>query len=1774
MSFLDNLGDAVHSVGKVAKAGWNVLTPVAAVSGLVVDLATAPWNDKADYNGFLNTLESRGMARLGQALKPIDYLAAGHGDDIVREVGSGSRYAYSNFITPTVGAVLGASGTGADAHKGAFLNPQNWIESFQKGKDVSPGQIAYAGIAGGVGSAARGVGAGGILPGSGVTSADFNLDDPEDRAVFHHGLGRLASGAVDLAVAWNLDPLVLAGRAASVVRRAKVIQPITAGTDIEAKLNTGRINGLIDELMNRPTVAQREEWLARNPSLSGPRASDDASAIVHLLARAENPTEAKNLLRLMMNPNRRNAAVLGHDAERLLVQANYLRDVRLPGIQRALDRNSLRSDQAALAERPGMLAQIDDLNANIATMRETAHYNQMLERAHSSLRNVPRIAAPQRVGNRFESMTGATWGVYQPSRLNVGVRVLKSATTMRAGVIDRNRPGEGLLQLQRMFDRTGHAFEARPLTRDPGGRFGLVRTPGAGISAEERGRHYAAWNAASTETEQTTAILAAEHAVVAHYAERLGIDAKVAEEIVNVAQHRRGTAQTYFRPKTAYTGARDTEGRLIDRLADDGVGEGGHALLETQLTNHFPLLDVDQINRIMVTHRATLQAQSGTILDGLRGMKGAAMADGSDAMKQIGVLGKANPVVRKMSAAREFGVAGGDEILGIFNQLWKPAQLMRLGWTIRVITDEQLRQIAILGAMSHFANVAHSLSHPNALQAAEVKASREELERMEAEILDRAALPDSVVREPNGNLQRVYHGTNATFEHFDDRAHMGFGWFGQGHYFTVDPAYASTYAKAGRGGNVRMHYLDLKKVWDYEMDTLSRNQAARLVHSVGRDPRVVLAGKDPSELTLANLDEWMNVGGKGGGSQKAFNREMRSMLEASGHDGVTHLERVPGPTADESVRYTQFAEGRRSYIAFSADSIHSPHLPNGAPTAAEAADIAALRKATKGRRKNRAAKFSEDQVSYDSLGRPVIHEGAFGGADGAVMADLSSSAGALSREARAAGAFAEISDLNGRYLNVVRARAGQPTTIMPTTDAITATEREAHAKLYAQSWQRAVNDQIGQSAIGRRILQGWTDEQVVMWLRHSTEGRALRERIPTRGHNPWQWAQEVRQHVDHYLPSESLRRLALEGRARISHLETAVPNVALRPEIHGESLGESLGTGVIATQWAKMVKSTYRRLGSTPTNVLSRHPHFAALYKNEMQKLVSAYQVAEHEAIPVREVQRMQKVARERALTGVRSTLYELSNASNLSHTFRYVTPFYSAWQEALTRWGGLFLEDPSRLAHMTQMWEAPSKMGLVKTDPDTGQQFIIVNAPGWMDKFLPDQIETMAVPKYWMRDLVAQGTYWMTPGFGAPVALPVAHMVRDRPDLYQDVTSILPYGPGRNAWDVVLPAAAKRAVSLWRKEDDATYAQTEVRIAQDLDTDRRLGKNNYTPEQLRAEVRKRTDNFFKLRVLVNLTLPFSPAFKSPYSKGGVTDPHGQVSPVDGYIEAAKRYRDSYSKMPGGQDPNGKRWEEKYLEDFGPDYFAFTGSASKSYTGIAPTVEGFQAGREFSDLLAQSPQFGSFIVGSDAQAGEFSSVAYNAQFDNETSPGSGVKDRARLSPQQALEKTQVAQGWIEYQKAALAIKQMMVARGAKSLNGEGVRDLAVLKRAAVARISRDFPAWAIEHNSITLDKTAEFIGFLGQHIDDARWADRPGMGTLKTYLSGRKVISSLLNARYAAGGDSTLGSKNNADLAVMWELAVERWKEQDVAFSLIHARWLERDLGLEPDHQQEEVLSA
>ncbi len=226
------------------------------------------------------------------------------------------------------------------------------------------------------------------------------------------------------------------------------------------------------------------------------------------------------------------------------------------------------------------------------------------------------------------------------------------------------------------------------------------------------------------------------------------------------------------------------------------------------------------------------------------------------------------------------------------------------------------------------------------------------------------------------------------------------------------------------------------------------------------------------------------------------------------------------------------------------------------------------------------------------------------------------------------------------------------------------------------------------------------------------------------------------------------------------------------------------------------------------------------------------------------------------------------------------------------------------------------------------------------------------------------------------------------------------------------------------------------------------------------------------LDVVSRALLPFATQTRSPYQF---------------WIDEYQRMRE--------EDPINAA--EKFYEKYGDEYYYFTTSLSKNYTGVAATVEADKRAKQLSDLIATNPEYGWFLVG-DANAGEFSPTVYRNQREQAVAPGSTTTFRGAQDPYEAIAETNAERGWILYNKAMDRIEAERINRGLKSLESRGAEDLKQLKTDFIGALSQENPDWASVRGKIDTRKVMNFLTFADKATKDSRLSSRNDIKTMIT----------------------------------------------------------------------------
>lgn len=713
-------------------------------------------------------------------------------------------------------------------------------------------------------------------------------------------------------------------------------------------------------------------------------------------------------------------------------------------------------------------------------------------------------------------------------------------------------------------------------------------------------------------------------------------------------------------------------------------------------------------------------------------------------------------------------------------------------------------------------------------------------------------------------------------------------------------------------------------------------------------------------------------------------------------------------------------------------------------------------------------------------------------------------------------------------------------------------------------------DKLKQDPIAKLLLATDDVEEVIRRLRSTVEGTEILRKSSIRAHDVRNWVTEINDQIDHYTASNPILREKLAN-GKLTHDDlkaTLGDDPSIYPPAHAEILSQVTGDSYLHQQLVKFVDGAYRRLGSTPTDILSRNRFMDHMYTAEVKRLID---VEGDTKLTQVDLDRISDSAREYALGETRALLYDLAESSQLARMLKFLAPFYSAWQEVLTRWTGLAIENPAFVARMRQIWQAPEKAGIL-TDEDGreiewnveyaegergGERYINLPA-SWVEgmvEHIPG-IRSALDSKGNIRlnrkglNMIMSGA----PGAGPIVQIPVNEILKSRPDLESSVKFISPFGAQYGLLDQVLPSYAKLSIN--QAEEDRSYTSTVLRIWTDkvVEYNLKMKDNpNYTgPAPSYEDAVSEARAFYSLRKIAAYISPIALGFTSPY----------QLQ-IDAYRQAQKRYYEDPSQLALADEHGIARTpDEWFLDEYGPEFFALTQSVTRTINGIPPTLEAWRASKPLKDLIAANPEYGGLIVGLDG-GGEFNSGVFNQQLNSALSPYSDKSQRETIPLEEAFIDPQRRLGWIEYRRFMDGIEAARIAEGLPNLQVKRAKDLAEMKQIFTQDLMRRNPAWADDFNQTDKGKWDKRIEIFAQLADNPQLAPREEFQVLKEYLDARTFLNLELNERSTKGGAKTLTASSNQDLKELWDIMTGSLIEKSLPFSALYYRYLENDpLGL------------
>jgi len=717
---------------------------------------------------------------------------------------------------------------------------------------------------------------------------------------------------------------------------------------------------------------------------------------------------------------------------------------------------------------------------------------------------------------------------------------------------------------------------------------------------------------------------------------------------------------------------------------------------------------------------------------------------------------------------------------------------------------------------------------------------------------------------------------------------------------------------------------------------------------------------------------------------------------------------------------------------------------------------------------------------------------------------------------------------------------------------------------YYQEWTNAINETFANAVVPRGLMAGKSVDEVAKEL---AENKELRARLGIARADSLEYVVTAQKFLDNYIPDGyGIREKIMSalpgeeaGKVTEDFLRNAVRDPNALPIVHGHLLEANMNLKPRAIS-RQITSSLFKYLAQIPEDNWARHPLFIDLYEKSLQKRLETAEFLKGGTFSREEFADLQYKltagARADALKGVKDVLYNVERRSNAAHMLRFVSPFFSAQENAVKTWFGIAMDKPQILNRANIVWNAPNRAGLITDengDPVGTDNPLSPNDTMWLPvpkglKKLPiigeglSSLDQIGISKRSL-DVIFQGNPFGV-SVGPFAAIPVANILKLKPELAEVVSFAFPYGPDASL-NQFLPTWMRNGIKAVQGLNNDDYAKTYQLIWL---TEQQKAQEAGTPYLTDSQIKKKTDAFYKMRVAANLILPFAPQFESPYRF---------------YMDKWREYSRTY----------GLGADAKFLADY-PEYFEFATSLSKNPTGSQATMDDVQNAKRYTDLIADVSGDNMKLVGLITQgsnAAKYNPTAYWWQSETSISPGTPEKFRGKQDPKEAQQQNASREGWAKYRRAMAIIDAHLEKRGLTSLTQNGAEDLLAAKQSVIQSLASDIDpvsgqptgvasAWYQDYKDIDGTKTTKTVaGFKKILSNDKFMADNgddPTWKSLALYMKVRDSIATTLRGRPSKNIDA----KENADIRIVLDYYVNQLKAGDLEFANIYDRFLSQDI--------------
>ena len=581
---------------------------------------------------------------------------------------------------------------------------------------------------------------------------------------------------------------------------------------------------------------------------------------------------------------------------------------------------------------------------------------------------------------------------------------------------------------------------------------------------------------------------------------------------------------------------------------------------------------------------------------------------------------------------------------------------------------------------------------------------------------------------------------------------------------------------------------------------------------------------------------------------------------------------------------------------------------------------------------------------------------------------------------------------------------------------------------------------------------------------------------------------------------------------------------------------DMVDTKVMQVKIRDQVNSIFESLGTMPTDALTRSTVFRNVYNTEMSRQLSGFknQGTDSFRLSNKDLKIMENRARQKAVKETKDLLYDLAERSRFEEVAANLMPFYGAWQEVVTRWTGIGIDNPYLVGQTIRNWR------LLEAEDENGKRFGVIrlpkiafvnpdaDLPSFMDwipfsggKLFGSLSEFNALDGQALDfNIKSASMIGGTPGFGPMLTYPLGEMVIANPNLEKTMKFIFPYGVSEgstalNRWiNSISPAFGKAAAGGILGLTTPERAKTLLRVTGDLAAEYHASGEVVSSEAdmqvFEEEVERRTDIILQIRTVGTLVSPLSFRVQSPHYK--VIDEYYQIS-LDKGLEAA----------------------DTWLLHNHEDLWAITGRQTAAAGVASGTLQGEATYQQHQEFLDEYPEIQDVVLGRTG--------ARDVQF--EYSQAVAIKEmsegrRKTMSPRDFFTAAQMNRGWYQWGQVTDVINDQLQnykERG-MSIDVQNYPELIAYRTEEALKIGKENRTWWEEWSETSSPATQAKImeGFRAM-VSDPIFNYKPEWPFIQQYVNGHDEIAIAMEIRADQSGNFEflkLGYSGNSDLKAKW----------------------------------------